>query len=95
MGSDGGGENRESVARLLAAGFDHAEHPFDKAAAGGADGRRLLRDQHQAAGRSLAALFARPRTHNSTAGVGGVVGNATTQTWLASTVYGIARATSE
>jgi len=35
VGFDGGGEEQEDVAALLAAGFNHAEHRFDEAAAGG------------------------------------------------------------
>ena len=36
VGVDGGGEIVEDVAVLLAAGFDHCEHRFHKAAAAGA-----------------------------------------------------------
>jgi hypothetical protein len=36
MSFDSGGEEREDVAALLAAGFDHRQHRFDEAAAAGA-----------------------------------------------------------
>ena len=60
MRFDGGGDEGEGVATLLAAGFDHRQHRLDKAAAGRAlRSKRQLSPNHRMTQRSLARIVRR------------------------------------
>ena len=60
MSFDGGGEEGEGVAALLAAGFDHRQHRLDEAAAGGAlRPERELPPNHRMTQRPLARVVRR------------------------------------
>jgi hypothetical protein len=60
MGFDGGGEEGESVAALLAARLDHRQHRFNEAAAAGAlRPKRQLPPDHRMTQRPLACIVRR------------------------------------
>ena len=60
MRFDGGGDEGEGVATLLAAGFDHRQHRLDETAAGGAlRSERQLPPDHRMTQRTLARVVRR------------------------------------